>query len=192
MTTSNTNVPIQPLPMPASITFSQPPLMPLTPVAPEQSQPVQPQPQPQPAAPQQKDPTSTTTYTQLPIARIKKIMRADKTLTKQSSDAPFTCALITEQFIRYLVKHSMQYTLRDRRKILAYRDIANVVAEVEQFQFLADIIPQSIPRAQLAATQQQLQPSPISTTATTPPEVSNNDLPNPVDQTKDQATEQLK
>ena len=95
----------------------------------------------------EKDLTSTTAYTSLPVARIKKIMRTDPSLIKQSSDSGFTAALILEQFLAYLVKHSLQYTLRDKRKVLAYKDIASCVSEVEQFAFLADIIPMSISKA---------------------------------------------
>lgn len=89
---------------------------------------------------------NTATYTQLPVARVKKIMRVDETLLKMSADAAFTCAIITEQFLNYFVRHAHQYTQRDKRKIIAYKDMSSVVAEVEQFSFLNDVVPQTVHR----------------------------------------------
>ena len=60
-------------------------------------------------------------------------------------------AVMTEQFVGYLVKHAIQYTNKDKRKTIKYKDLANVVNEVEQFQFLQDIIPMSKTKAELKA-----------------------------------------
>ena len=46
-----------------------------------------------------KDGTSTTSYTQLPIARVKKIMKIDESIVKLSSDAAFTCGNFISNFI---------------------------------------------------------------------------------------------
>jgi histone H3/H4 len=88
--------------------------------------------------------------TSLPISRVKKIMKEDQEVHKIANDAAICTAVATEVFLQYLIKHAHQYTRRDNRKTVSYKDLALAVKEVEQLDlFLQDVIPQpvKIPRA---------------------------------------------
>lgn len=89
----------------------------------------------------------------LPQFRVKKIMKEDPDVEKVSADAVFCVTAATEIFVEYLTQHAYQYTKRDKRKTMAYRDVVNAVLEVEQFDFLQDVIPQSMPAKQIREDQ---------------------------------------
>jgi len=95
--------------------------------------------------------TSTTTTrkprssaTQLPIARVRRIMKSDKDVKIISADALFLVTKSTEMFLEYLVKEAYKKTTHDSRKILSYKDLATTVKDVDSLEFLDDIIPEKV------------------------------------------------
>lgn len=85
------------------------------------------------------------TSIQLPITRVKRIMREDPALEKVSSEFVTSVSACCEIFLGYLVKHAYQYTKRDKRKTVSYKDLLLTVKEVDQFVFLDDVVPELLP-----------------------------------------------
>eukprot|EP01133_Synstelium_polycarpum_P004387 gene4387-5133_t len=79
--------------------------------------------------------------TQLPIARIKRIMKNDKDVKLISSDASLLITRSTELFLEYLVQEAYKKTTGDKRKILSYKDLFK---DLDCMEFLADIIPPKV------------------------------------------------
>ncbi|EGG15245.1 putative histone-like transcription factor [Cavenderia fasciculata] len=82
--------------------------------------------------------------TQLPIARIKRIMKNDKDVKLISSDASLLITKATELFLEHLVQEAYNATLRDKRRILSYKDLSTTVKDNDRLEFLSDIIPQKL------------------------------------------------
>lgn len=110
-------------------------------IQPNLQSPTQPQLQPQQPAQSRKSEASTAHFTSIPISRIKKIIKEDEDLMRIQPDAVFCVSVAVEKFLSYFVKHAWQYTKRDSRKTVLYRDLVHVVKEVEQMMFLEDVIP---------------------------------------------------
>lgn len=66
----------------------------------------------------------------LPLTRIKKIIKEDKDVQKIANDAVICTAVATEVFVEYLVNHAYQYTKRDGRKTVSYKDLGKKFSEV--------------------------------------------------------------
>ncbi|KAF2075805.1 hypothetical protein CYY_002888 [Polysphondylium violaceum] len=82
--------------------------------------------------------------TQLPIARVRRIMKSDKDVKIISADALFLVTKSTEMFLDYLVKEAYKKTTGDSRKILSYKDLAAAVGDIDSLEFLDDIIPEKV------------------------------------------------
>jgi len=82
------------------------------------------------------------TQLQLPLARVKRIMKLDKDVKLISSDAAFLIAKSAELFLDYLVKHASVKTRAEKRKILHYKDLSAIAKEFDSLEFLVDIIPE--------------------------------------------------
>ena len=78
---------------------------------------------------------------QLPLARIKKIMKSDEDVRMISSEAPILFALACQMFITEITHKAAFHAKKQNRKTLQRNDIARVIAENETFDFLLDIIP---------------------------------------------------
>jgi len=87
-------------------------------------------------------PQNSAITLQLPIARVKKIIKLDKDVNKFTSDSQFSIAKATELFLEYFVTEAYKSTKRDGRKILQYRDLASCVQDMDNLEFLSDIIPE--------------------------------------------------
>ncbi|PNY10176.1 nuclear transcription factor Y subunit C-9-like protein [Trifolium pratense] len=74
----------------------------------------------------------------LPLARIKKIMKADEDVRMVSDDAPVILAKACEMFISELTMRSRNHS---KTRTLQKNDIAAAVAETNTFDFLVDIVP---------------------------------------------------
>ncbi|KAK8718904.1 hypothetical protein OTU49_014373 [Cherax quadricarinatus] len=72
----------------------------------------------------------------LPLARIKRIMKADPDLNLASQDAVFLVAKATELFIESLVQEAYQYTCQSRKKTVSRRDVDNSIEAIEALAFL--------------------------------------------------------
>lgn len=93
----------------------------------------------------------------LPLARIKKIMKADEDVRMISAEAPVIFAKACEMFILELTLRSWIHTEENKRRTLQKNDIAAAITRTDIFDFLVDIVPRDelkedglgIPRAAL-------------------------------------------
>lgn len=77
----------------------------------------------------------------LPLARIKKILKADKDVRMISAEAPIIFAKACEMFILELTLRSWIHTEENKRRTLQKNDIAAAISRIDVFDFLVDIIP---------------------------------------------------
>lgn len=93
----------------------------------------------------------------LPLARIKKIMKADEDVRMISAEAPVVFAKACEMFILELTLRSWIHTEENKRRTLQKNDIAAAITRTDIFDFLVDIVPRDelkeeglgVPRATL-------------------------------------------
>eukprot|EP00916_Digyalum_oweni_P014550 GHVL01023821.1.p1 GENE.GHVL01023821.1~~GHVL01023821.1.p1 ORF type:complete len:271 (-),score=51.89 GHVL01023821.1:477-1289(-) len=80
----------------------------------------------------------------LPLARIKKIMKADEDVKQHqmiSAEAPVLFAKACELFILELTHRSWVHTEENKRRTLQRADLAQAVSKTDLFDFLIDIVP---------------------------------------------------
>ncbi|CAL9037613.1 unnamed protein product [Musa banksii] len=77
----------------------------------------------------------------LPLARIKKIMKADENVRMISAEVPVVFAKACEMFILELTLRSWIHTEENKRRTLQKNDIAAAITNADMFDFLVDIIP---------------------------------------------------
>ncbi|CAI2377365.1 unnamed protein product [Moneuplotes crassus] len=114
----------------------------------------------------------TFKFQKLPLARVKKIMKADEDVKMISAEAPVLFAKACEMFIIELTHRSYFHTVENKRKTLQRSDIAQTIASTDIYDFLQDIIPkEELKEAQnnnkKAQEELNLRP-PTSTTAPAP------------------------
>ncbi|XP_010249038.1 PREDICTED: nuclear transcription factor Y subunit C-1-like [Nelumbo nucifera] len=78
---------------------------------------------------------------QLPLARIKKIMKADEDVRMISAEAPILFAKACELFILELTIRSWLHAEENKRRTLQKNDIAAAITRTGIFDFLVDIVP---------------------------------------------------
>lgn len=78
---------------------------------------------------------------QLPLARIKKIIKADEDVRMISAEAPVLFAKACEMFILELTFRSWIHTEENKRRTLQKNDIAAAITRTDIFDFLVDIVP---------------------------------------------------
>ncbi|VEL43493.1 unnamed protein product [Protopolystoma xenopodis] len=95
----------------------------------------------------------------LPLARIKKIMKLDDDVKAMmiSAEAPILFAKAAELFIRELTLRAWLHTERNRRRTLQRNDVAMAVSDsdTDQFDFLIDIVPREEARGHRRSTSTQ-------------------------------------
>ncbi|XP_045614142.1 DNA polymerase epsilon subunit 4 [Procambarus clarkii] len=72
----------------------------------------------------------------LPLARVKKIMKADPDLNLASQDAVYLITKATELFVESLVQEAYHYTCQARKKTVSRRDVDNSIEAIEALAFL--------------------------------------------------------
>ncbi|XP_061393963.1 nuclear transcription factor Y subunit gamma-like [Musca vetustissima] len=77
----------------------------------------------------------------LPLARIKKIMKLDENARMIAAEAPLLFAKACEFFIQELTMRAWIHTDESKRRTLQRSDIAQAIANYDQFDFLIDIVP---------------------------------------------------
>ncbi|XP_074592735.1 nuclear transcription factor Y subunit C-4-like [Curcuma longa] len=77
----------------------------------------------------------------LPLARIKKIMKADGDVRMISAEAPVVFAKACEMFLLELTLRSWIHTEENKRRTLQKNDIAAAITRTDIFDFLVDIVP---------------------------------------------------
>lgn len=104
---------------------------------------------------------------QLPLARIKKVMKADPEVKMISAEAPILFAKGCDIFITELTMRAWIHAEENKRRTLQRSDIASALAKSDMFDFLIDIVPREEasahakrsagqPAAQAAAAQGQI------------------------------------
>ncbi|ELU18818.1 hypothetical protein CAPTEDRAFT_180137 [Capitella teleta] len=78
---------------------------------------------------------------ELPLARIKKIMKLDENVKMISAEAPALFARAAEIFINELTLRAWVHTEDNKRRTLQRNDIAMAISKFDQFDFLIDIVP---------------------------------------------------
>ena len=88
-------------------------------------------------------PTDTSVFKnhQLPLARIKKIMKSDEDVRMISAEAPVLFAKACELFILELTLRSWMHSEESKRRTLQRNDIAAAITKTDVFDFLLDIVP---------------------------------------------------
>ncbi|CAG0912562.1 unnamed protein product [Notodromas monacha] len=82
----------------------------------------------------------------LPLARIKKIMKLDEDVKMISAEAPVVFAKAAEIFIHELTLRAWIQAEEGKRRTLQRSDIAQAIAKCDQFDFLIDIVPREEPK----------------------------------------------
>ncbi|KAH0461955.1 hypothetical protein IEQ34_009530 [Dendrobium chrysotoxum] len=76
----------------------------------------------------------------LPLARIKKIMKADEDVQMIAAEAPVVFARACEMFILELTHRAWTHAEKNRRQTLQKNDIAAAISRTGIFDFLVDIV----------------------------------------------------
>lgn len=84
---------------------------------------------------------------QLPLARIKKVMKTDEDVKMISAEAPIIFAKACEIFVLELTLRAWIHTEENKRRTLQRSDVAAAVAKTDTFDFLIDIVPREEARA---------------------------------------------
>ncbi|XP_017008035.2 DNA polymerase epsilon subunit 4 [Drosophila takahashii] len=74
--------------------------------------------------------------TQLPLARIRNIMKLDPDLHMANNEAVFTVAKAVELFIASLSRESYTYTAQSKKKTVQKRDVEMAISAVDSLMFL--------------------------------------------------------
>jgi nuclear transcription factor Y, gamma len=82
---------------------------------------------------------------QLPLARIKKVMKADPEVKMISAEAPILFAKGCDIFITELTMRAWIHAEDNKRRTLQRSDIAAALAKSDMFDFLIDIVPRDDP-----------------------------------------------
>lgn len=88
---------------------------------------------------------------ELPLARIKKIMKLDEDVKMISAEAPVLFAKAAEIFITEISLRAWIHTEDNKRRTLQRNDIAMAITKYDMFDFLIDIVP----RDELKPTKRQ-------------------------------------
>jgi nuclear transcription factor Y gamma len=78
---------------------------------------------------------------QLPLARIKKIMKSDEDVRMISAEAPALFAKACEMFIIEITYRAWLHTEENKRRTLQRNDISMCIQRTDIFDFLIDIVP---------------------------------------------------
>ncbi|KAL0268670.1 UNVERIFIED_CONTAM: hypothetical protein PYX00_010514 [Menopon gallinae] len=78
--------------------------------------------------------TNTNKHVQLPISRVKTIMKSSPDVENVSSESIHLVAKAAELFIQYLAQKSLMYS--DNKSNLQYKDVAIIVDQDQELEFL--------------------------------------------------------
>lgn len=113
---------------------------------------------------------------QLPLARIKKVMKADEDVRMISAEAPILFAKGCDIFITELTMRAWVHAEENKRRTLQRSDIANALQKSDMFDFLIDIVPRE--EASSSSTRRQRQQQEEQPEETNPPQHQQTDLNN--------------
>ncbi|KAJ3074361.1 hypothetical protein HDU98_011430 [Podochytrium sp. JEL0797] len=78
---------------------------------------------------------------QIPLSRVKAIMKEDEDVSMIAADSIIALAFAGELFLEYFAEKTFEATQRDKRRTVAYKDMARTVREVSNLNFLEDLFP---------------------------------------------------
>lgn len=78
---------------------------------------------------------------QLPLARIKKVMKTDEDVRMISAEAPILFAKGCDVFITELTMRAWVHAEENKRRTLQKLDIAAALTKTDMFDFLIDVVP---------------------------------------------------
>ena len=76
----------------------------------------------------------------LPLARVKKIMKSDEDVRMISAEAPILFSKACELFIIELTHRSWIHAVENKRRTLQKSDIAISISRTDIFDFLMDVV----------------------------------------------------
>ena len=88
----------------------------------------------------------------LPLARIKKIMKADEDVRMIAAEAPVVFARACEMFILELTHRAWAHAEENKRRTLQKNDVGAAITRTDIFDFLVDIVPREDVREDAVAT----------------------------------------
>lgn len=80
------------------------------------------------------------THNDLPLARIKRIMKSDEDVRMISAEAPVLFAKACELFILELTLRAWCYSEQSKRKTLQREDVITAIHKTENFDFLVESV----------------------------------------------------
>ncbi|PWN18066.1 hypothetical protein BCV69DRAFT_285367 [Microstroma glucosiphilum] len=92
---------------------------------------------------------------QLPTARVKKIIMTDPDVAGCGKEATFVIGKACELYIHHLVDEAYTQARLSQRKAVYYKDIAQAVKTNTHLDFLCDVMPQTIPLSVALAERQR-------------------------------------
>ncbi|VVB15546.1 unnamed protein product [Arabis nemorensis] len=104
---------------------------------------------------------------QLPLTRIKKIMKSDRDVHMISAEAPIVLAKACEMFIFDLTRRSWVHAEESKRRTLQKSDISAAASRTFAFDFLLDVVPRD-ESALAAAADTSFMPMPHPDAGVTP------------------------
>ncbi|KAG0671374.1 DNA-directed DNA polymerase epsilon, subunit C [Pichia californica] len=106
-------------------------------------------PAPAPEATLAKAPVKEDPLMNLPIAKIKKILKLDPEHISSTESANFVLGLATEMFIKQFAIDASEMTKSKGRKKIMYNDAQKVVSTVDIYSFMRDLVPKRAPIGEL-------------------------------------------
>ncbi len=79
-------------------------------------------------------------HNDLPLARIKRIMKSDEDVRMISAEAPVLFAKACEMFILEMTLRSWNYSENNKRKTLQKEDVKEAIQRTDIYDFLVDVI----------------------------------------------------
>ncbi|KAF5744694.1 histone-like transcription factor family protein [Tripterygium wilfordii] len=90
-----------------------------------------------------------------PMNRIKRMVSDENPALKIKQEALFLVNKATEKFLEQFCEEAYEFSVRDRRKSLGYKQLASVVSQERRFDFLSDFVPEKV-RAEDAMAERKL------------------------------------
>jgi len=99
----------------------------------------------------------------------------DQDIAVCANSAAFVLTLATELFIQYLAEqgHNVVKSEKKPRRNIQYRDLSKAVAQLDNLQFLEDIVPRTVPFAEIKAKASAKGKKPSSSTLASAAMVAN-------------------
>ncbi|KAK3815425.1 MAG: histone-fold-containing protein [Benniella sp.] len=82
---------------------------------------------------------------QLPVARVKRIIKEDKDVQIVSNEAVFLISIATEIFLEGFTAKAFNLAKLEKRKTVLYKDLATAVTQYDSLEFLQDVVPKTLP-----------------------------------------------